>query len=402
MRNNVKMDTVKNKIIIWGIDDVNTLGLVREVGEAGLDFLFLLKGKKAAAARSKYIKKIHQINSNEEALRYLISTFKNASKKPIIITSGDGTTVFIDQNKGLLEQYFIIPGTGVKGDAEFYTDKNNMINLASEIGILCPESKYVKWDSSIDNIAYPCFIKPSHQNAGHFNEFKFKICNTRNELQETLTKVRHDSEFIVQDYIKSEYEIVVFGARMMDGKTEIAGAIVRDRLAVGISGHGLVTDKIPACVDVAKISEFLDRIDYKGLFGFEYGVMNDKAYFYEVNLRNDGTAHCFYNAGSRLTLAYIYSCAGIDYSTLPIKVTQEGWFIDELYDFGNVLEGKISKKQWKKDMKQATIMRYYDKSDKAPYQYLKKRKWLNITKYIILGRYRQTVVSILDKVGMKK
>lgn len=398
----MRMIPMNNKIIIWGIDDVNTLGLVREIGEAGLDFLFLLKGKKAATSRSKYIKEIHQVNSNEEALKYLINIYKNASKKPIIITSGDGTTVFIDKNKDILEQYFIVPGTGVKGDAEKYTDKNNMTNLASEIGIVCPSSKYVKWDSSLDSIQYPCFIKPSHQNAGYFNEFKFKICNTRNELQRILSKVRHDSEFIVQDYIKSEYEIVILGARMMNGKTEIAGAIIRDRLAVGISGHGLVTSNIPSCVDIEKITQFLGRIDYKGLFGFEYGVMNGKAYFYEVNLRNDGTAHCFYNAGSRLTLAYIYSCAGIDYSNLPIKVTQEGWFIDELYDFENVLEGKISKKQWKKDMEQATIMRYYDESDKAPYQYLKKRKWLNIIKYIILGKYRQTIVSILDKLGLKK
>ena len=113
------------KVIIWGIDDVNTLGLVREVGEIRIEFLFLLKGSKAAAARSKYVKNLHQVSSNEEALGYLTSTFNGYEFKPVIITSGDGTTVFIDQHKEELEKLFVIPGTGIKGLAEKYTDKNN-------------------------------------------------------------------------------------------------------------------------------------------------------------------------------------------------------------------------------------------------------------------------------------
>ncbi len=394
------MDIIK--VIIWGIDDVNTLGLVREVGEIGIEFLFLLKGSKAAAARSKYVKNLHQVSSNEDALEYLTSTFNGYEFKPVIITSGDGTTVLIDQHKEELEKLFVIPGTSIKGLAEKYTDKNNMTSLAIEVGIKCPESRYVQWDSSIDGVKYPCFIKPSHQKPGYYNEFKFKICNSQEDLQNTLSNSRHESEFILQDYIKSDYEIVVFGARMMDGVTCIAGAIIRDRLAVGISGHGMVTPDIPSCIDVSQIATFLEKIDYRGLFGFEYGVMADEAYFYEVNLRNDGTAHCFYNAGSKLTEAYILSCMGKDYGHLQIEVTEEKWFIDELYDYGNVLEGKITRKQWKKDMKEATIMRYYDANDVAPYKYLRKRKWINIAKYILLGKYRQQIVAVLDKLGLKK
>ena len=53
-------------------------------------------------------------------------------------------------------------------------------------------------------------------------------------------------------------------------------------------------------------------------------------------------------------------------------------------------------------MKEATIMRYYDANDVAPYKYLRKRKWINIAKYILLGKYRQQIVAVLDKLGLKK
>lgn len=393
---------VINKIIIWGADDVNTLGLIRQIGKAKFDFVFLRKGKAKAASRSRYVENIYEYDSNEEALDYLVNTCKGEIYKPIIITTGDGISVFINQNKEKLDRYFIIPGSSIVGNIERYTDKNRMTSLAQEIGILCPTSKYIQWDSSLDGINYPCLIKPSHQKPGHYNEFKFRICNNDRELRSTISNVRHDSEFILQDYIKTKNEVVVVGARMWDGQTIIAGAIIRDRLTCGVSGHGLVTSQIPSCINTQKIAEYLEKIEYIGPFGFEYGLMDNKAYFYEVNLRNDGTTHCFYNAGSEIILAYIYSAVGLDYSTINTKVVKEQWFIDELYDFQNVLEGKISYKKWKQDSKEATIKRYYDESDLKPYNYLKNRKYIVILKYILLNKYRPMIVKVLDKIGLGK
>lgn len=391
-----------NKVIIWGADDVNTLGLVREMGESGVDFLFLRKGKAQAASQSCYVTESHEVSTNDEALSYLIETYKCADRKPIIITSGDGISAFINNNKDILEPYFIIPGCDTKGTVEKYTDKNTMVELARRTGIVCPDSRFVKWDSSLDGIVYPCIIKPSHQTGNHYNEFKFRICNNVAQLQKLLKNVRHESEFIVQSYIKAQEEVVVVGARMWDGKTILSGAIIRDRLTCGVSGHGYVTSNIPSTIDVAKIELYLEKIGYHGLFSFEYGIMDEKAYFYEVNLRNDGTTHCFYNAGAKLTLSYVYSSMGLDYSSINSTVTEDAWFIDELYDFHNVLEGRISYKRWKQDIKQASIYRYYDKNDIEPYKYLKSRRHIRICQYIILNRFRPIIVKILDRLGLRK
>lgn len=391
-----------NKVIIWGADDINTLGLVREMGEDEVDFLFLRKGKPNAASRSCYVKESYEVSTNQEALSYLIETYKNSESKPIIITSGDGISAFINNHKEKLEAYFVIPGCETIGNVEKYTDKNTMVELARRIGILCPDSKFVKWDSSLDGILYPCIIKPSHQTGNHYNEFKFRVCKDAKTLRKLLSEVRHDSEFVVQSYIKAKEEVVVVGARMWDGKTIISGAIIRDRLTCGISGHGYITSNVPSCIDVKKIESYLEEIGYYGLFSFEYGIMDSKAYFYEVNLRNDGTTHCFYNVGAKLALSYVYSAAGLDYTEINSIVTQDAWFIDELYDFHNVLEGVIPYKRWKQEMKQASVYRYYDKNDTQPYEYLKRRRYLKIFQYIVLNRFRPMIVKVLDKLGVNK
>ena len=97
------MNTIPNKVIIWAGDDFNILGLLRELVPFGIDVLFLVKGKPSYASKSKYNKNMVSVSNNDEALQYLLKNFKQETYKPIILTSGDGIMVFIDQHKEELE-----------------------------------------------------------------------------------------------------------------------------------------------------------------------------------------------------------------------------------------------------------------------------------------------------------
>lgn len=397
------MTRVENKVIVWSIDDFNTLGLMRELGNADLDMLFLIKGHAGMAAGSKYCKQYVETASIEDGFRYLLENHTAEVCKPILIISSDEIITFVDQHKEEFEKHFIIPGTQEKGNVEKYIDKNTMTALAEEIGILCPASRAVTKESDISGTEYPCLIKPSHQKPGHYNEFKFKICKNERVLKRTLRFVRPDSEFILQQYIPKKLDLLVYGGRMWDGNTVFAGAFIRDRWAdSGSSSHGYLTAQIPQCADTAKICEFLERIGYYGLFSVEYGLLDDKAYFFEINLRNDGTSHYFYQAGANIPLAYVYSAAGLDYSHIPTTVEGENRFVDELYDVENVLTGKVSYKLWKQDKAQATIFKYYDREDPVPCEIEKKRMPKQILQNIILKRFRVYVVFVLDKIGVGK
>ena len=397
------MNKVENKVIVWGVDGFNTLGLMRELGSSDLDLVFLIKGHKGIAASSKYCQKYIETASIKDGYNYLISNYKDEIHKPIIITSGDDIITYIDRCREELEKYFILPVTSEKGNIEKYIDKNTMTALAEEIGILCPKSIYITKKSDISSVRYPCIIKPSHQKPGHYNEFKFRICKNEKKLKRTLRYVRVDSEFIVQEYIPKDFDLLVYGGRMWDGNTVIAGSFVRDRWAdSGSSSHGYLVSQLAEGANLSKIREYLERIDYHGLFSFEYGLLDGNAYFFEVNLRNDGTSHYFYQAGANIPLAYVYSAAGLDYSRVPVNVEGKKWFIDELYDIENVYTGKIKRKQWKRDKDEATIFKYYDKEDMAPYELEKKGRCKQIVQDLILKRFRLYIVFVLDKLGLRK
>jgi len=384
------------------MDCYNTLGLLRELGQAEIDLLFLIKGKAGFASKSKYCKSYKETSNIQEGFEYLKNNYIDEAFKPIIITSGDDIVTYLDIHRDELCDRYILPVTKEKGNTKKYSDKLTMTSLAQSLGILCPESRSIKWNSCIGGIHYPCIIKPSHQKIGHYNEFKIKICKTEKDLRHILRYVHHDSEFIVQQFIPKTVDYLVYGCRFRDGKTTIAGVLVRDRMNdSGASSHGLITDEVPSSVDTAKITKFLETIEYFGPFSFEYGAYEDRAYFFEVNLRNDGTSHYFYQAGANLPLAYVYSCAGLDYSEIPICVGEKRWFIDELFDVENVITRNISKEKWKQEMNKATIYKYYDEEDIEPYSTVKKEKNKQIIRDIVLNKLRVYIVSILDKIEKK-
>lgn len=391
------MGCVNNKIVLWAVDDYNALGLLRQLKDC--DVFFLIRGKAKYAAKSAFCKEYVETPSTQYGFDYLQSHFRENDHLTILLTSSDAVAVFINEHKDELSRFFILPGTIGSGDQKKYTDKNNMTGLAEEIGIVCPKSQKVKWNSNIDNISFPCIIKPSHQTPGHYNEFKYKICKDKESLDSVLKIVRHESEFILQQFIDTEKIGLVYGGRMRDGNTVIAGILMKDRFSdTGDGTHGYLSPEIPQSIYCDKIDEFLKRIDYYGLFSFEYAMKDGKAYFLEVNLRNDGTSHLFYQAGANIPLAYAYSCAGLDYSGVPTKVLSEKTFIDELFDFENVLHNKISFKQWKSDKKSANVFKYYDEHDTKPWLYLRKRVSLIMARNIVLKKVRPYYVYLVDKI----
>lgn len=391
---------IPNRVIIWSSDNYNSLAMLRQLAQGGLKIDFLVHGKSAYTTKSKYIQKVVEKPSIEEAYSYLMSSYKNEPAKPIILTSGDNIIAYIDDHRHEMSQFFVIPGT-TGGVVRKYNDKYEMTRLAKRIGIVVPESYFIKWDSPVDNVPIPCMLKPSHQKAGKKNEFKFKICKDRESLVKTLKYVDHESVFIAQQLINKEKDLLVYGARMWDGEVVIAGSLETDRFAVGQgSSHGKVRPTIPDCIDISQIGAFLKEIDYHGVFSFEYGLMNRKAYFFEVNLRNDGTSSFFFQAGANIPLAYVYSSAGVDYSSVPTKVEKEHYYMDEVYDYANVVQHKVSRKTWKKEREEATVFKFYDSADNEPYMAIKSTRKKRIYMDIFVARYRLYVVWICNKLGI--
>lgn len=275
-------------------------------------------------------------------------------------------------------------------------DKNTMVKIAEEIGFTVPKSIMITAESPIpDSLVFPCLIKPAKYPSGYKKEFKMKKCDNRIQLENTLRHVRKDSVFILQEYIPKDVEIFINGCRTWDKEITIAGTCYRDRYYNDIS-HGRFTKGISELIDMNLVKSMLERIDFYGLFSFEFGRYNGKAYFFETNLRNDGAAYSFFKAGANLPLVWVYSSAGLDYTLVPSHVRNEIWYMDELYDCLNIKKGVVSREQWQKERDEAGVFRYYDEDDLGPWKYVYRRRHLLRAKRILVEKYRPQLVKLLD------
>ena len=361
---------ISNKVIIWGKDGYNPLGLLRQLYDVAEVTFLLYGGSRLCAVKSRYCTKLHRTNSLEEGMVWLLSEFRNEQQKPFIIPTGDLVAEFIDKNRKKLEPFFYLTGTTEPGLLSKVIDKNYMNQLATECGFLIPKSGQCRWDTDISNVKYPCLLKPDKNHFDHDKDFKTKICSSEEELSMVLGNVSKESCFVLQEYISKEYDALVYGFRGRNGAVSIPGVLMKDRWDKGGDGtHGYLSTNIPSSISLNAIEKFLSKIDYKGLFSVEFGVLDDKAFFYEFNLRNDGTSHYFYQAGVNIPLLWMLDTLGVDFSNYPVKLDGYHDFIAISDDFVNVTSGRITYKQWREDKKRATVFRIYDKKDMRPYYY---------------------------------
>ena len=390
--------------IIWAVDDFNSLALLRQLGQnTKAEVLFLIIGKKNYAYSSKHCKTFVETKDIEEGFQFLVSNFNDCCKKPIIFTSGDNVMVFMDRHRTELEKHFFIPGCSAKGKTEFYTDKFNMWEAAKTVGmnvpkcVLSTKTSFIK----IDNITYPCLIKPSHETPGYYNEFKYKICQSEKQLKRTFKYVRNESVFVIQELIKCDQQLLIYGCRSVNRGTVLAGSMLVDRFSeTGSSSRGTIDSGLFGLIERELIDKFLNFIDYYGLFSFEFGVKDGKAYFFEINLRNDGTSNFFFQSGANIPLIYAKSIVGDSVQTNV--ACKNGIAIDDLYDYENVIKKRISKKEWKIDFNNASFFKYYDKNDVTPYEIAKKGSRKQMFKDIFIKKYRIYIVYLLTKFGLKK
>ena len=146
----------------------------------------------------------------------------------------------------------------------------------------------------------------------------------------------------------------------------------------------------------------MNLVDFHGLFSVEFLVYKGKAYFIEINWRNDGTSHLFFQAGANMPLLWIMSSIGNNVTTVPKEIRQKHFFIDEVFDEENMKRGIITKDKWIKEKEEASVFKYFDEEDPAPYAAVLKEKRKKLLLDHIVAKNRLYIVYLLDKLGIKR
>lgn len=368
------------KVVIWGDDHHNALGLLRMLGGRGIDILFLTQDKRNIATASKYCENYKVISNFEESINYLVQNYKDKDNKAVLLFTADKYSEAANKKMNLLKDYFYISGPSKEGVLDSIDDKYTMGLMASECGITTPQTILYPNQSINEVDDFPVIIKPCNPTN---KDFKTRIVKTRKQLNKAEKSFVPGKRYVIQKYIKKEADGLIYGCRTWEGKTQLAGICVRNRWGDDECGSfGYITPDIPDSVCKKGIELFLEKIDFRGLFSVEYALTHDNAYFYEFNLRNDGTSVLFYNAGSNLALSFVNSCYGIE-EEVPIKVSGKQYLMHEILDMFNIYDGNVSIKQWLEDKKKATLHFLYAPDDMKPYELQKAQTTKKFIHHII-------------------
>lgn len=392
----------KIKIVIWGADNYNTLGLIRSLVDENFDVLLLINGKRhGVASASKYCKKYHETKCVDEAVRYMIDNYPeydDPSKKAVLIPGGDGASIGIAENYTILKDRFHLMCTTDPDVLLKTTDKTEMSKIARAAGLLVPVDQEYHVGTEEVNVPFPVILKPVHVEGRV--EFKTKVLRDRKALDSFVKMLNPKNRYLMQQYIEKSYDIVIYGCRLPDGTLKLAGHHTLERWSDdGGGSYGHLYPEIPDYLQPEALKRFFEIIDYHGEFSAEYGYQDGKAYFYEVNLRNDGFCHLSFQAGANLPLLWVQSCLGMPL-TASDKMIKSGVAINEIYDVINAWRGVITWKQFRKDKKEAIAYHFYDPNDMQPYNNMRRRMIWEIPFRALLKTYRPFIVKTLKKLGI--
>lgn len=372
-----------NKVIIFGGEHYNALGLARVFGinhifPDGILVVDFEHTNRIFASKSKYWNKVIHVTNEEEGFKIILEEYSNEPEKPVLVPSSDKAELIIDQNRSILEKKFIIPGfKTVELTVKELMNKFTQAKWAKELGLLIAKTWELSILKDISTEAkkidkFPCILKPVLSSEG--KKADIVKCDNQIELIDALSSLRNKGykRILVQEYVTKEYEMELFGSILSNSDyiPYFLTKHLREWPVTGgsVSCHEFIIDKTLR----NKAEDILKRIRNFGFTGnidIELFKVGDNVYLNEVNFRNSGDVYaCFYN---RLFYPYIWymDAIGKDVSEMNIQYSNKRYAMNETTDFRHVLKGNLKFSDWLKYYKNCGDFAYRFYGDMKPFYY---------------------------------
>lgn len=336
-------------IIIVGVNHVNTLGLIRSVGETGMRPYVIIEPcdpKYCVLRFSKYIHEFHILESKSQLIPTLMAIRVKAQDKPVILCGSDISMSIIDANLDIIgSKFHTFNIRGTQGMINRYMDKTMSFNIAREAGFDIintwnPSSK----DFDTSQVKYPCIVKGIKSIES--NKSDMTICQTQTELNDVLNK--HQG-LIIQEYIDKDFELDIVGLSVNHGlNISIGGAVRKIRENIGSQSQYDVLEPLAKYpdIDFSIVKKLVKDIGYEGIFSVEIMHCCNKLYYLEINLRNDGTMYMYTAAGINYAKAWIDYCTGIKTDYMEHIQLTRPYYAMQITDVSNLLNKSVSPLKW--------------------------------------------------------
>lgn len=336
------------KAIVISEDHYNALGMVRSLGIAGIKInLILTTTGKTYVDSSKFVTKTSKVKHTSKAIIKEIKNIVNDDKFIyVLFPLSDFAAQIIDDEFDKFPSYVIVPNAC--GKLRQLSDKYLIKKFAEESGLDVPKGIITNFQNENNWNTYPAIIKPLISIEGVKSDIL--IVSSYTELIKAFDyyKSKGYVRALIEEYIDGEdsHMVEVMGGRNYDGTIDFAGIISKIRefpIYNGSTSYAKIVSKHDG-IDLSKISFFLEKTKFIGLFDFEFKCLGDKAYFIECNYRNGAPGFVFTKQGINMPVQWIQK--NVENIAYERDYNNEILFMVEQNDLINMLKGTPSFIEW--------------------------------------------------------
>lgn len=379
------INSQKPLAIVMGRNYTTCLCMIRAAGMVGCDVILIQTCSKLGISRkidrkSKYVIGYNYCpEPNRSALVDMILSYKNYREKVVLLPTDDYVASTIDLNLDVLKKDFLMPHVNnTQGEMLKIMDKFYQKSLAREVGMNVANGWICKFSNGHyeipEGVTYPCFTKPQESYSGHLKNY-LKRCNNREELETVLgyisklSTVRKNSKAIlIEEYVDIEQEYGIQGIAI-EGKAIVPTIVQKDSSKAGLTATGHIFP-ITHFGDLQnKITSFIQKTHFTGIFDIDLYVKGGRFYFNELNTR--------LGAGSFALTYGIYNLPGLfieyllgrkDGSYNGPTEFKELSFASEKVLMEMYYDHQITMKQFRSTLDKSDILSLKFKEDQQPYK----------------------------------
>lgn len=364
----------EHEFIIFAMDHYNPLGVVRSLGEHGINAVVIAeKSKTDISSYSKYTKEYIRVETVDEGYRVLLDRFGNYTENlPFLITCDDRTIEFLDCRYDEWKDRFIGFNAGAAGVITKYMNKFEILELAKKYGLKTLDTLCVDKGVIPDNIEYPIITKSISPVVGGWKS-DVHICHNEKELVTAYDRIKAP-KVIIQKFIdkKNEYCIDGFCA----DRGNIMFNAIESTYNYLIPGYysPYMTVKNFSQQDIGtSLKALMMEVGFEGIYSIEFLIdSEDNYYFSEINFRNSTWSYAATKAGMNLILLWAEVMLSGALKDNPTRQIEDGFTaMVEPIDYGKrVPTGRAEWGEWLQDFREANCPFYYSKDDIEPFLYM--------------------------------
>ncbi len=371
-------------VVVLKAEDYGALGIVRSLGRLGVRVFGVDVNPAAPGLRSRYCagKFIWDIDRApvEDSLQFLHEVAHKVGCRPILIPTGDASSVFVAEHGEALLQSFLFPFPTPEMVHSLY-DKKRMYFLCKKLGIPTAETAFPQCHPDVldflESARFPIVLKAIdpwllQQRTG----VRMVIVGNKTGLLENYRKME-DAEcpnLMLQEYIPGgEDSVWMFNGyfnQNSDCLFGVTGKKIRQfPVYTGMTSLGICL-KNP--IVEKNTTDFMRAVAYKGILdiGHRYDARNGQYKILDVNPRIGATFRLFVATNGLDVVRALY----LDMTGQPVPPSQfmEGrrWFVEDkdlISSFHYHREGKLNFKQWARSFRGTEEAAYFALDDPVPF-----------------------------------